>query len=184
MPNTSRTLGLALLIGLLITCGGLTKISATQTATATIPAGSLLDVLTGDLGFGNLGNFDISQSQEFKNQGIKREQINSVKLRSLTLTITSPANGQDFTFLQSLAFFIEANGLAKKEIARGGPFASGAKEISLTVLDVELAPYAAAPSMTFTTTASGKRPASATTVEAKVILDADVNVAGLVCGAK
>ena len=31
------------------------------------PAGSLLDVLTGDIGFGGLGNFDITQSQEFKN---------------------------------------------------------------------------------------------------------------------
>ncbi len=170
-------------MGVLVTCGGLTKVSSTQSASATIPAGSLVEVLTGDIGFANLGNFDITQSQEFKNQGIKREQINSVKLRTLSLTITAPANGQDFTFLKSLSFFVEANGLAKKEIARGGPF-DGLKEISLTVLDVELAPYAAAPSMTFTTTASGMRPKSETTVLAKVILDADVNIAGVVCGAK
>jgi hypothetical protein len=184
MPNTSRNVVVFLLISVLVTCGGLTRVSATQTATATIPGGSLLDVVTGDLGFGNLGNFDISQSQEFKNQGIKREQINSVKLKSLTLTITSPANGQDFTFLQSLAFFVEAPGVEKKEIARGGPFTAGAKEVSLTLLDVELAPYATATSMTFTTTANGKKPGSTTTVEAKVILDADVNVAGVICGSK
>ncbi len=182
MPNTSRKVVIVLLMGLLVTCGGLTKVSATQTATATIPGGSVLDLLTGDIGFGNLGNFDITQSQEFKNQGVKREQINSVKLR--TLTITAPANGQDFTFLQSLAFFVEAPGVPKKEIAHGGPFAIGAKEISLTVLDVELAPYATAASMTFTTTANGKKPKVDTTIEAKVILDADVNVAGVLCGSK
>jgi hypothetical protein len=182
MPNTSRNVVVLLLASLLSGCGGLTKISTTQTATATIQGGSLLDLLTGDLGFGNLGNFDITQSQEFKNQGIKREQLNSVKLRSLTLTITSPATGQDFTFLQSLAFAVEAPGIEKKQIAHGGPFAAGSKEISLTIDGVELVSYATASSMTFTTTANGKKPANTTTIEAKVILDADVNIGGVLTG--
>lgn len=182
MPNTSRPIVVALLISLLTGCGGLTKISTTQPATATIQGGSILDLLASDIGFGNLGNFDITQSQEFKNQGIKREQLNSVKLRSLTLKITSPASGQDFTFLQSLAFFVEAPGVAKKQIAHGGPFAAGAKEISLTIDGEELVAYAAATSMTFTTTANGKKPANTTTIEAKVILDADVNLGGLLSG--
>ncbi len=184
MPNTSRIAVVAVLICLLVTCGGLTRVTVSQSATATIPGATLLELLTGDIGFGNLGNFDITQSQEFKNQGIKREQINSVKLKSLTLTITAPANGQDFTFLESLSFFIEAPGQTKKEIARGGPFAKDAKEIALTVLDVELAPFAAATSMTFTTTARGNKPKSTTTVEAKVVLEADANVAGIICGSK
>ena len=178
MPNTSR-LAVVVLLSLLTSCGSLTKISTTQTATATIQGGSLLDLLTGDIGFGNLGNFDITQSQEFKNQGIRKEQLNSVKLRTLTLTITNPPSGQDFTFLQSLSFSVEAPGVAKKEIAKGGPFQAGAKEISLTVLDVELVPYATATSMTFTTTANGKKPANTTTIDAKVVLDADVNLSGL-----
>jgi hypothetical protein len=184
MPNTSRLVVVAVVFAALVACGGLTRVSTTQSATATIPGGSLLDLLTGDIGFGNLGNFDITQSQEFKNQGVKREQINSVKLRTLTLTITAPATGQDFTFLNSLAFFVEAPGQEKKEVAHGGPFAVGAKEVSLTVLDVELAPYATAASMTFTTVANGKKPASTTTIEAKVTLDADVNVAGVLFGGK
>ena len=181
MPNTSRNVVVALLVSVLPACGGLTRVSVTQTATATIPGASLLELLTGDIGFGNLGNFDITQSQEFKNQGIKREQINSVKLRSLKLAITAPATG-DFTFLDNLSFFIDASSQAHKEIAKGGPFAVGARDISLTVLDVELAPYASAPSMTFTTTAKGHKPAMATTIEATVILDADVNIAGVLGG--
>lgn len=184
MTNTSRNLGGALLLGVLVTCGGLTRVSTTQSATATIPGATLLEVLTGSVDFANLGSFDIAQSQEFKNQGVKREQINSVKIRTLTLTITAPPNGQDFTFLQSIAFFVEAAGQPKKEIARGGPFAVGSKEVSLTVLDVELAPYATAPSMTFTTVATGNKPRNTTTLEAKVVLDADVNIGGVLCGAK
>ncbi len=156
----------------------------TQTASATIPGASLLEQLTGAFNFGNLGNFDISQSQEFKNQGITKAQINSVKLKTLTLRITAPASGQDFTFLQSLTFFIEAPGVEKKEVAHGGPFAANAKEISLTVNDLELAPYATASAMTFTTTAVGRKPNSDTTLEAKVVLDADVNLAGVISGGK
>ncbi len=183
MTNTRFTC-LGVLILCLITCGGsLTRIGVTQSANATIPGATLVEQLTGDaLGFSGLGSFDITQSAEFKNQGVKREQINSVRLRTLTLAITAPPNGQDFEFLQSLSFFVESNGLPKKEVARGGPFQSGAKEITLTVLDVELAPYAAAASMTFTTAAKGQRPKNTTSLKATVILDADVNIAGVVCG--
>lgn len=183
MTNT-RKLCLALLITMLVTCGGsLTKVAVTQTASTTIPGATLFEQLAGNaVGFSGLGNFDIADSQEFKNQGIKREQINSVKLRSVTLTVTSPTSGQDFTFLQSLAFFVEAPGVAKKQVASGGPFASGARTVTLNIDNLELAPYATATSMTFTTTASGRKPNNTTTVEAKIVLDADINVGGLICG--
>lgn len=165
----------------LIACGSLSRISVSQNATATIPGATLLEQLAGDLSFGGLGSFDISQSAEFKNQGVKKEQINSVTLKALTLTVTSPSNG-DFTFLEKLSFFVEAPGVEKKEIAKGGPFTVGQKTVSLTVLDVELAPYATAASMTFTTAATGKKPSNTTTIDAKVTLDADVNIGGLICG--
>lgn len=107
-----------------------------------------------------------------------------MKLQSLALTITSPATGQDFTFLEGVQFFVEADGLEKRKVARGGPFAQGPTTVSLMVLDVDLAPYATAPSMTFTTTARGQKPQNTTTIEAKIILDVDVNVGGLICGTK
>lgn len=106
MPNTSRCAVVALL--LLAGCGSLTRVTVDQSATATIPAATLLEQLTGDVGFGSLVSFDISQSQEFKIQGIKKEQINSVKVTKLSLTITSPAPGQDFAFLDTPSFFVEA----------------------------------------------------------------------------
>src|SRR3954468_16655570 len=97
----TRIFLLGVFLTVLVTCGGssVTRISVSQTASANIPGATLLESLAGDVGFGGLANFDISQSQELKNQGVKKEQISSVKLTSLTLTVTSPANGQDFTFL-------------------------------------------------------------------------------------
>ena len=175
---------LGLLIFGLVTCGGLTHLTVTQSATAMIPAATLLEVLAGDVGFGSLATFDITQAQEFKNQGVKREQINSVKLQTLTLEITSPMNGQDFTFLDSIAFLVDAPGQPQKEVAHGGPFAQGVKSISLTIDAVELAPYATAPSMTFSTSVKGRKPANATTIEAKVVFGADINVAGVISGPK
>jgi hypothetical protein len=169
---------------LLVTCGGLTHLTVAQSATAMIPAATILEQLAGDVGFGSLVSFDIAQAQELKNQGVKRSQIDSVKLTSLTLEITAPANGQDFTFLDSIAFLVDAAGQPQKQVAHGGPFAQGAKSITLTLDDLELAPYAAAPSMTFTTAVKGRRPANATTIDAKVTLGVDVNVGGLICGGK
>ena len=177
-----RRLGLLLLV--LITCGGLNHLTVSQTASATIPGATLLEQFFGDVGFGSLVSFDITQAQELKNQGVKRSQIDSVKLQTLALTITAPANGQDFTFLDSISFFVDAAGQPHKEIARAGPFAQGTRSFNFTLLDVELAPYAAAPSMTFSTAAKGRKPASDTTLEAKVVLGVDVNVGGLLCGAK
>ena len=169
---------------LLLACGGLTHLTVSQSATAMIPAASLLEMLAGDVGFGSLVSFDLTQAQELKNQGVKREQIDSVKLQTLTLEITSPADGQDFTFLDSIVFLVDAPGQPQKEIAHGGPFTQGQKSVSLTLAAVELAPYAAASSMTFSTAVKGRRPANATTVAAKVVLGVDVNVAGLITSGK
>jgi hypothetical protein len=175
---------LVLLTLALATCGNLSHLTVDQGATAMIPGASLLEQLVPDLGFSGFGDFDISQSQEFKNQGVTKQQINSVKLKTLTLEVTQPPNGQDLTFLESLSFFVESAGLPKKEIARGGPFAKDAKKVSLTLMDVELAPYASAARMTFSSAVKGRRPSSNTTLDAKVSLDVDVNVAGALCGGK
>lgn len=48
----------------------------------------------------------------------------------------------------------------------------------MEILDVELREYAAADSMTITTTATGVTPEEDTTIRASVVLDVDVNVDG------
>lgn len=162
-------------------CGGLDNFEIHEDATAVIPGGTLLDQLASDAGFDGFLNMDVDQSQELKNQGVRKNQIDSLKLKQLTLEITQPA-GQDFTFLESLEFFIEAAGLPRKRIASGGPFASGATRVELAVDDVELKPYATAESMNVTTQVTGRRPPQETTVKAALTFGVDVDVLGAACG--
>lgn len=173
-----------LLTSILLTalaCGGLDTFTITEESTATIQ-GSILGQLVSDLGFGGFLSMDLSQNETLANQGVSREQIDSVFVRSLTLTITAPPSGQDFTFLDSLEFYVEAPGEPRRLIASGGPFQAGLTTVGLDLENVDLAPYAAAESMSITTEASGRPPAQDTTIQAQIELEVDVNVDGALCG--
>ena len=172
--------GLVLLTAL--TCAGLDTFSDEEEADTTIPGASLLEQLVGDIGFGGVANMDLSQSQALQNQGVSRNQIDSVRVTSLALTITSPASGADFTFLNSLSFFVEAPDVARQRIAHGGPFPTGASNMTLDLDGLDLAPYAAASSMSITTEVNGHSPSEATTIHATMDLEIDVNVTGALCG--
>jgi hypothetical protein len=171
----------ALMLFAITTCGALDQISVSQSSRSTIPQGSLLEQFVGDIGFGELVEVDLTESQELQNQGVTKEQIDSVKLTSLSLTVVSPSQG-DFTFLDRVEFFVEAPGVEKKRIASGGPFAAGDSMVDLALDDVELKPYVVSEKLTITTDARGNRPSEATTVEAQLDLLVDVNIGGVVCG--
>lgn len=174
-------IGTVLLLGL-ITCGDIDQITVSQSSRSTIARGTLVEQFAGDIGFGELVEVDITQSQELQNQGVTKEQVDSVKLEKLELTVVSPSPA-DFTFLDSVEFYVEAPGLERMRIARGGPFEAGESTVTLSIDDVELAPYAVSERMTITTDARGNRPEQDTTVEAKIDIVVDVNVGGVICGA-
>ncbi|OGQ90355.1 MAG: hypothetical protein A2289_26415 [Deltaproteobacteria bacterium RIFOXYA12_FULL_58_15] len=183
--GTHRALryGTIALILAAITCGDIDKFTIEESSSTTIQGASLLEQLAGDLGFGGFLNMDISQNQELQNQGVEREQIDSVHIQSLTLTITdTPPEGRDFTFIDNLEFFVESQGLERKLIASGGPFAAGLTTVGLEVENVDLAPYAAAESMNITSEVTGRRPSKETTIDGKIVLEVDVNVSGALCG--
>jgi hypothetical protein len=152
----------------------------TETSTATIAKGSLVEQLAGNIGFGDgFLHMDITSNETLKNKGVKRSQIDSVRLESLRLQITAPASGQTFDFLDKIAFYAEAEGVARKRIAVLDPVPDGVTTLNLVIDPVELAPYVAAPEMALTTEATGKRPNNDTTLKATVGLVVDVNVSGL-----
>ena len=173
-------LGVVVLVSL--TCGAdeLDNVEVEQDGQAQIPAGSVIDQLLGDLAFEGFDDIDVSQSQELENQGYTEDQIDSVHLETLTLTVSAPAGG-DFDFLESIAFFVEADGEERVEIARLEPVPEGATELDVPVADVELLPYVVAESMTVTTEAMGAAPDDDTTVDAHLVFDVDVNVSGAAC---
>lgn len=172
----------ALSLGLIASAcsDGLDTFHITEVSTAQVAKGTVLEQLVGDFGFGDAFlHMDITDNQTLKNQGIKRSQIDSVRLEKLQLQITAPASGQTFDFLDKVSFFVSSEGLPKKRIAVLDPMPDGVTSVELQLDSVELAPYVAAPEMALTTEAAGKRPANDTTIRATVGLRVDVNLSGL-----
>jgi hypothetical protein len=160
------------------TCSSLDNIEVPVTGNATIPRRSVIDELLGNLSFAGFDGFDISQSQQFENQGYSKDQVDSVRMLELTLTIRSPA-GAKFDFMDSIRFYAEADGLPRVLVAELDVVPDGVSTLALDVdSSVELQPYVVAPAMTLTTEADGVRPAEETMVEAEAIFDVDVNVTG------
>lgn len=166
----------------LLCCGGIDNFDLEEESSTTIPGASLFEQFVGDLGFGSFLSMDLSQSEELKNQGVEKEQIDSVRITALSLTITEPASGQDFTFLDELEFYVEAEGQERRLVARGGPFPAGQSRVELALEEVDLAPYAAAASMSVTSEVSGRRPRQQTVVKAQLALSVDVDLSGVACG--
>lgn len=169
---------LAIAVMLLGTCSSLDNVEVSVTAESRIPRRSVLDELIGNLDFAGFDGFDLSQSQQFENQGYSKDQVDSVHMLELNLRIVTPANAS-FDFLDSIRFYAEAEGLPRVLVAELAIVPDGVTELALDVeSSVELQPYVIAPSMTLTTEATGVRPAEETTVVAEAIFDVDVNVTG------
>lgn len=177
-----RTALFVFVIPIAITCGGLDNFIIEENSRAIIERGSLLEMFAGAAGFSEFATLDITQNQSLANQGVERSQIDSVKIQTITMTVVDPPSGQDFTFLDSIEFYVESPDLPRITIATGGPFEAGATTVELSIPDEDLADYAASPSMNITTSARGRRPDQDTTIDAKITLDVDVNVDGVVCG--
>lgn len=178
-----RHLGAGLALAALATCGGIDRFEIVETSRSTVDRASTpLEQLAGQLGFGDFLNVDITQNQELQNQGVERHQIDSVKIGAFTLEIVETPEGQDFSFIEEIQFFVEAEGLARQRVAHGSMFPPGARRISLDVDGVELADYTAAPSMNITTEVRGRRPENDTTVEATVTILVDADIGGVLCG--
>lgn len=175
-----RSFGVALLalLPLVATCDNLDNITVRAEGRAIIPQRSIVDELLGQLAFAGFGDFDIEQSQAFRNQGYTRDQVDSVRMQSFTLTIAGPA-GASFDFIRSIRFYAEADGQPRVLIAELATIPTGLSTLELEVDgDVELQPYVVAPSMTITTEATGQRPPQETTIDATASFDVDVAVTG------
>jgi hypothetical protein len=139
------------------------KVTAqTSVAASPLPLGVL------PLNFADFASLDLSNTQDFKNQGISKDEIQSVKLKSAILTVTAPAGGT-FDFVNSLEFDVSAQGQSQQRLAQLSPVPRSSTTVTLTVDGVELAPYVSAPSMAVTTNASGSPPSQDTTVQADLV---------------
>lgn len=168
-------IAMALMTG--VTCDSIDNIDVDAGGTVEVPAGTLIDtIIAPALDFTGYDKIDFSQ--DFKNQGVSKGDVDAVRLVRLTLTVVAPSDG-DFDFLDAISFSAEASGAARKEIARIASIPKGAREITLDVVEgVELAPYVTAPSMRITASVEGKKPSKATTVKAAAVFDVDIHIPG------
>ncbi len=118
--------------------------------------------------FAGFAGMDLSQTSDFKNAGISKDQVSSVKLKSLTLKIVSPS-GATFDWLNSIKFNVTTDGQPTKEVAKDTSVSHSASSLSLAVDDVELAPYVTAPRMSLTTDANAVQPSEDTQIEADAV---------------
>jgi hypothetical protein len=96
-------------------------------------------------GVGILGNtappVPTSSQTAFQNKGTDASHIKEIKLKKLSLTITSPS-GQNFNFLDKVHIYISAAGLAEQEIANLDPVPfNGSASIDLNTTGIVLDDY-------------------------------------------
>jgi hypothetical protein len=156
-------------------CDGIDNFDVDASGRASVEARTLIDDLIGLVPFEGLGQVDFEQ--EFRNQGVSEEDVDSVVVKSFVLTIESPAS-QTFDFLDRIAFFASAEGLPEVRLASADGIDPAARRLDLAVDEVELKPYATAARMTIRTEVTGERPEEATTLRADVVFDVDVTVPG------
>lgn len=89
----------------------------------------------------NTPDVTTNAEQQFEVNDTRKDLIESIKLKQLTLTITSPG-GQTFAFLKSVDVYISANGLPEVRVARKENIADNVgAQFDLDLDDVELEEY-------------------------------------------
>ena len=157
-------------------CGTSVYFESESKGETTVKGSLFSSVLGAFPGVAAFANMNVSDSQEFKNQGVGKEDVKSVKLKRLTLKVTAPTDA-DFSWLSSIKFYAESNGRKELIAQKNGIDGLGLKapnpQFDLELLDTELKPFVVAPSMSVTTEATGRLPPKDTTLEATVRLGID-----------
>jgi hypothetical protein len=162
----NRLFPAAAAIGLVaLACGKLFSITISDEVTTTVQKGTLLEDLTGDLGFGDLVAMDILDAQELQNQGVEPGDVQEVEMVQFDLEATAP-EGADLSFLQELELYVEAPDLPRELVASSDDFPEGQALVQLDLTGVDLTPYVVSRSMTLVTEIRGSRPSEDTEVTA------------------
>lgn len=175
----SRILTGAALAGIFaIACqNGLFTLRIRDEATTTVPRGTVLEDLVGDLGFGEFLAMDLTQRQELRNQGVEPGDIAIAELTAFSLRAVGP-DGADLAFLESMSLYVEAPGLPEVLIASADDFPEGEAEVIFELTGEDLTPYVVSQSMTFTTEVRGSRPDVDTEVAASFEVEVGVTRQG------
>ncbi|WP_224242357.1 hypothetical protein [Hyalangium gracile] len=148
---------------------------------STVPSGPP-GTTTGLNAFPPIASFsglDFNQNQDFKNQGITKDEVSSVRAKSLELRLLSPGTA-DFTFLDTLEFFAKAGDqeerIARKQDISRLSLSAPNPVLRMDMVDAELQPFVAAPSMSFIVRGKGRMPEQEVRLQAVLVLDVQVDL--------
>jgi hypothetical protein len=157
--------------------GKLLTITVEDSSETVIERGTPLEVLVRDMGFGDFTDLDISSRAAITNQGVEPGDISDVYFERLTLSVTDPA-GADLAFIDSLEFYVSADGLPTILVASRYNFPAGQGSVEMVLEDVDIVDYVVADSMDITTEVTGSRPNADTTVLGEFALKVGATVQG------
>lgn len=163
-------------LGLVAACDRLLDIRIAREATTTVEAGTPLETLLGDMGFGDFLAMDLTSATELENQGVAPGDIVDTRLVSFELTLDAP-DGADLGFLDEVDLLVTAPGLPEELVAHGEGF-DGQTEVAFEVFDVDLSAYVVSESMTLRTDVRGRRPDDDSTLTAAFVLSVGVTSQG------
>lgn len=166
-----------LLFGLIGCDGSLVHIDVDGSAKTVVEAGTLVEELLVDFGFGEFVEMDLTTAQELRDQGVEPGDIVSVEMTAFTL---EALDGQgDLSFLQSMTLTATAPDLDPVDIATCDSFPAGESFVAFELTGADFAPHLVSKEMSLVVDITGRRPAADTTVEASFIVDVGVTAQGV-----
>ena len=172
----SRTVITAALLFAVACQGALLTLVLDRSAETTVEAGTLLEDLVGDLGFGDFLNMDLTTATELENQGVAPGDIQATFLTAFSLETLNP--GSDFSFLERMELYVEAPQLPRVLVASSDDFGQGVTFVDFEVEDVDLTEYLVSASMSLVTEVTGRRPEQDTRLEAAFSVEVGVTTQG------
>ncbi len=145
----------------------------------TVPAGSPGLPLNAFPPIASFVGLDFNANQDFKNQGVAKDEASSVRARSVELRLLSPDDA-DFGFLDSLELFAKAGDQEQRfawaqnisQLGLGAPN----PVLRLEVEKEELQPFIAAPSMSLLLRGKGRVPQQEVRLQAVVVLKVELDL--------
>jgi hypothetical protein len=147
----------------------------------TVPAGppGVITLLNAFPAIGSFAGLNFNENQDFKNQGVAKDEVTSVTPRSIELRLVAPDDA-DFGFLDTLEFVAKAGDqeqrfASKRDISRLN-LRPPNPVLKMDVEDVELQPFVAAPSMSIIVRGKGRMPEQEVRLQAVVVLKVQVDL--------
>ena len=161
-------------------CGNpadLDNFDVTVEETTSVPGATAVELLLdGFPVIDGLANFDISNSSEFKNGQYSPEDVGSVRLKRLTMSVVSP-DGQDLSFFGDVVFLLSTDGMPTIEVATASEFPEGATSVDFETSGADIKDYVLAKAGSFTVEVTDtKRPPQETVLKIKAVFEMDLGI--------